>query len=338
MITKIKGLELPQLHTLILYGNKIQYLDNLKGLMNLHVLEVNKNQIKNIHYLSTISLPHLELLDISNNCITDLNSTELVILFFKSLKELNAYNNPIEEDFSYKFKLSKNPTIVNLDGTNITPAIRENLELLYKENTIETLIENTNKEYEKRIELEKKRKDRILRSIVKYEQEVKNKYEAYRNDMNKELAEFIEHVSYVRRKKEAGEEIEINEDFLKRWQEKLKEYEKQRVQEEEKTKRDIDVKYNSMVLKKLVGATYSDKLYQISIAKPEIWRELKRKEYDNKLTEEKEVVNDQIEDKHKTLSQELENEKYLNDIIDKGHVKLLKTIQCDPKVVFCFYI
>eukprot|EP00826_Nyctotherus_ovalis_P037946 TRINITY_DN3509_c0_g1_i10.p1 TRINITY_DN3509_c0_g1~~TRINITY_DN3509_c0_g1_i10.p1 ORF type:complete len:213 (+),score=70.69 TRINITY_DN3509_c0_g1_i10:759-1397(+) len=207
---------------------------------------------------------------------------------------------------------------------------------MHRESEIEGLIENTNKEYEKRIELEKERKDMVLKYMARHEEDVRRKFEEYREEMNKELTEFAEYVNYIRRKKAAGEEVEISEEFLTRWKDKIQEYEAQRVQEEEKVKRDIDAKYNSMILKKLVDTTYSDKLYHIAMNKPEVWRELKRKEYGNKVGEEKAVARDQVQDKYKLLNQGLEDEQYLNDIMDKGQVRLLKTLQGDLKAVYLF--
>ena len=148
------------------------------------------------------------------------------------------------------------------------------------------------------------------------------------------MTQFIDYVNYVRRQKDAGEDVEIDEEFLARWKERLRFYEKQRITEEEKAKVDVDAKYNSLILKQLLNATYSDKLYQIAMTKPEVWKDLKRKEYASRIGEEKDNAQDEIHNKYKMLNRGLEDEEYLNNIINKGQSQLLPSVQANVQGVF----
>jgi hypothetical protein len=118
----------------------------------------------------------------------------------------------------------------------------------------------------------------------------------------RELTEFINYVNYIRRQKEKGEPVEVTEEFLQQWREKLKLYSEERKREEEKSAKEIEDKYTSLVLTKLISTTYSDKLYQIAMAKPEVWKALKRKEYDSQMSEEKTYAAEQINNKYRMLT------------------------------------
>ena len=53
------------------------------------------------------------------------------------------------------------------------------------QDNIDGLIKDTNEQYAKRIENEKARKDLALKYMQRHESEVKEKFEHYRDDMNK---------------------------------------------------------------------------------------------------------------------------------------------------------
>lgn len=48
---------------------------------------------------------------------------------------------------------------------------------------------------------------------------------------------------------------------------------------------DINEKKNWLVDGQVVSTKYSDKLYQISMSKPDVWRRIKQQEYGNNATE-----------------------------------------------------
>ena len=125
----------------------------------------------------------------------------------------------------------------------------------------------------------------------------------------------------------------MSEEELKVWKEKLQIYVQHRKDEEDLAKKDIEDKYNSLILTKLANTTYTDKLYQIAMEQPEVWKELKRKEYEEKINMEKNAAVRRINTKYKMLTQGLEKEEYFTSIIDKGHSKVLHDIQADDQVV-----
>ena len=132
----------------------------------------------------------------------------------------------------------------------------------------------------------------------------------------------MNYVNFVRRKKEQGEDVEVTAEFLQQWRTRLQDYESQRKQEEAKAHQDIEDKYNSLILTKLINTTYSDKLYQIAMTKPELWRQLKRKEYEGRLQEEKDFAAAKINDRFKMLTQGLEKANYLNHIITEFVIRI----------------
>ncbi len=105
-------------------------LEGLESLPSLQTLEVNKNALKDISYLSTIHLENLRMLNVSCNTISDLDGIAYTICSLKSLQSLDAYGNPIESDFRYRFKLAENSRLAELDGVSVTEAMRKELEVL----------------------------------------------------------------------------------------------------------------------------------------------------------------------------------------------------------------
>jgi protein phosphatase 1 regulatory subunit 7 len=213
------------------------------------------------------------------------------------------------------------------------------------QDNIDGLIKDTNEQYARRIETEKARKDLALRYMQKHEADVKEKFERYRDDMNKsakiesrcrDLGEFVNYVNFVRRKRELGEEIEVTPEFLQKWRTRLQDFENVRKAEEEQARHQIDEKYNSLILTKLINTTYSDKLYQIAMDKPELWRQLKRKEYESRMHEEQDFAAAKINDRFRLLTQGLEKEQYLNHMIDQGQQHVLHNIQSDLPDVLMF--
>ncbi len=136
-------------------------------------------------------------------------------------------------------------------------------------------------------------------------------------------------MNYVRKKRENGEEVQVNEEFLNQWREKLRMYERERKAEEQRAKKDVEDKYNSLILTKLVNTTYSDKLYQIAMTKPEMWKGLKRKEYEDSAAAEKGLVSEQINSKYRMLTQGLEKEQYLSSIINMGQDRVLQSVRVE---------
>jgi len=317
-----------------LHSNQIEILEGLEKVTSIQALELNKNHIKNINHLGALPFSNLRVLNVSYNQISDLDSATVVLVSLKSLEVFDGYENPIEKDARYKYKICENPLINELDGITITLAMKEQYEQMRKENSIDTLIQETSKEYEKRVQTEKLRKEMVLKYMQQHEDNVRQKFQDFRDTMNKELSEFVNYVNYTRRAKERGEQVEITEEFLKQWREKLALYEDSRKKEEEKAKQEIENKYNSLILTKLISTTYSDKLYQIAMTKPEVWKALKRKEYEAQMNEEKNFVNNQIKKKYSMLAEGLEKEQYLNDVINKGQERVLDSMQGDFRVVF----
>ena len=152
---------------------------------NLQMLEVNKNKLQNIAYLSTIELTKLQVLNISCNAITDLEATTVVIVSLPALKALDAYENPIEQDYRYKFRMCENQMIGQLDGLTITEVTRKNFESARKETNVEAIIKGTTDEYAKRVESEKLRRDMVLKYMKRHEEEVNKKFDAFQENMNK---------------------------------------------------------------------------------------------------------------------------------------------------------
>ncbi len=54
-----------------------------------------------------------------------------------------------------------------------------------RQNSIDSLIKGTSEEYNRRIESEKARKEMALKYMEKHEQEVRKRFEQFRDDMNK---------------------------------------------------------------------------------------------------------------------------------------------------------
>lgn len=122
---------------------------------------------------------------------------------------------------------------------------------------------------------------------LKREEELqKQKLKSYENAMEKELDDVIGYVTRINRRKEEGKLPDLDEPALAEWRRKLEELENDRALQTNAKKEELKFQQEALIGKELEHTSFEQRMYNISMQKPEVWRAFKQKEFDRFMQEE----------------------------------------------------
>lgn len=133
-IEKIENMNLPKLESLNLTGNQIINLENLEGLINLKELDISKNKIDKLDYLSTDGVCNDLLIlkcNYSNIEFQYLGKLVGVLQNLIYLEEIEFIGNQITLNSEYKCIFSKVLTLKSIDGVQISNTQKQHLKVKF---------------------------------------------------------------------------------------------------------------------------------------------------------------------------------------------------------------
>lgn len=134
---------------------------------------------------------------------------------------------------------------------------------------------------------------------LKREEELqKQKLQKYENEMEKELDNVIGYVTRINRRKEEGKLPDLDEPALAEWRRKLDDLENERSLQMNAKKEEQKFQQEALIGKELEHTSFEQRMYNISMERPEVWRAFKQKEFDRFMQEEQ-AYNDRMEMENK---------------------------------------
>ena len=267
-------------------GNKFVNLDGLENCISLNILSLQRNKISDINKLSNSNLSTLTQLYLSENCLESksLNDIRHTLSLLTNLEELNMLDNPICSDDDYKLILLENPNIKRLDNAPVRPYIRQQVVELMETKQVNKIIENVILEYSNRINIEKNKADQQLHLLKAQQKMIEETVNKYSSDMESEMEQVVR---FLHRASKKEKDWFFTPENVKEWQEQLAIMSKERKEQEEK----LQAYQKELKMAELSSyskvVSFTDKLLQISMAKPQLWRAMKEKELELRMQNEK---------------------------------------------------
>jgi len=310
-ITRLEGLShLSNLQLLYVYGNQIEALENLGGLAALRELRVEKNRLRDINHLAQFR-PPLAVLEAHSNFIDGLDDTIVVLSQLPTLQQLSLYNNPIAEDITYQIRIVVLSSLKKFDGLVIKDYIREAVADAKEDYDMDQLYMRTKQAYGGLVARELSVKETALRMMRKQEKTIEEDFERYRSGLERELDALNQFIFMTRKKRLAGEDISRDTAKIEEWKTRLEKMQKEREESvrqrllrmEHERAKGIDDRVSSLDL--------TEKLYALSQADAQHWRQVKDnlrqgklEEKDEEYAQSSELSESQVVDPKEELQQE----------------------------------
>ena len=352
-IVKIEGLDLmPYLFKLNLHGNQIPKIENLNhgNFQNLKHLDLGGNNLSRVENLT--QLPNLTTLDLSRNEIISAeelafvsqlielkigrNKLDNLVEFGRSLvglsnlKGLKVSGNPICDKRDYRLRVLENTSIQMLDDVQIKPRLRTYLKEMQRRAQIEDIMETTTQDYMDRIEAEREVKSDNMELLRRSQLELEGAFGKYRSEMENELQECISYIHSLDVREDLVErETLLTDAGMKQWKTKLSAAQLRR----DVAKRAYVRKQQTALLQQTAHTSealkYTEKLKELSEARPGIWREMKRRELNQRTVEQQGQL---MEDK--TIAKDRKNYQLTQQRVreDRERSMLDAVDQIDPNV------
>ena len=219
----------------------------------------------------------------------------------------------------YKVKICEIFHIKRLDCLDIKDYARKDWKKIQNDQELDVLIQASKNEYIDRAEKENEFKKDILQMIHKQADNVENMYTDYRKELDDEMQQFLKWTHDFKQKRRAGNYGDYNEDerkIMDVWKNQILEKEKERdelyvegQQKHEHIKRDY-------LDRKVRTTKFTKKLYDISLKKPELWKDIKQAEYALSKGEDIPILD---ENKQQILLNEMTNDLLDDEILDMGN-------------------
>jgi hypothetical protein len=118
------------------------------------------------------------------------------------------------------------------------------------------------------------------------------------------LKNFIFFATEVNERKKRGELVELDDRLLDVWRMRLKKAELERKEATEKEIARQEQLQKDFLNTKLATTKFSQKMYDVAMTKPELWREIKQKEYDQLVKEQEKLKAEESVYQEKTVIQQ----------------------------------
>ena len=130
----MQNLNLPNLESLNLTGNRITVLENLEGLVNMKEIDLSKNRLSDLSGLDIDGVcPCLFILKCNYNHIEYqyLNKLIQILKKFDQLEEIEFIGNELTLNNKYRFLFSEIKTLKIMDSNPITAFKKEHLNVKF---------------------------------------------------------------------------------------------------------------------------------------------------------------------------------------------------------------
>jgi hypothetical protein len=286
-IPKIENLtqNLGKLTHLDLGGNRLSRVEQLNRLPSLKALDLSRNDILSAEELAFV--PQLESLKIGRNKLDNLVEFGRSLVGLSKLKELKVSGNPICDQRDYRLRVLENTSIQLLDDVVIKPRLRTYLKEMQRRSQLEDIMETTTQDYMDRIAAEREVKSDNMELLRRSQLELEGAFGKYRSEMENELQECISYIHSLDVREDLVErDILLTDRGMTEWKAKLQSAQLRR----DVAKRSYVRKQQAALLQQTAHTSealkYTEKLKELSDVRPGIWREMKRKELEQRTVEQ----------------------------------------------------
>lgn len=284
-ITRLEGLShLSNLQLLYVYGNQIDALENLGGLTLLRELRIEKNHLRDINHLAQFR-PPLTVLEAHSNTIDNLDDTIVVLSQLPTLQQLSLYNNPIAQDITYQIRIVVLSSLKKFDGLVIKDYIREAVANAKDDYDMDQLYMRTKQAYGGLVAREMSVKDTAIKMMRQQEKMIEEDFERYRSGLERELDALNQFIFMTRKKRLAGEDVSRDSVKIEEWKARLEKMQKER--EESVRQRILRIEHERAkgIDDRVSSLDLTEKLYALSQADAQHWRQVKDNLRQGKLEE-----------------------------------------------------
>ncbi|CAD8055376.1 unnamed protein product [Paramecium primaurelia] len=279
-ITYIADQNLPSLEQLNLAGNQLIYLPKLNQSPRLRILDVQKNNLISITRLMG-TCQYLQDLKMGYNQVPGEYIDELcaVIQTLPSLDKIDFKGNPVSQINGYEIRLLKaKPGLKYIDNIHLSENIIQNLQNMEKTKSFNELVELTKEQYYKWIQEREEVRRVMQKQLNQQKLRLDFQFEDKEEDNIEEMKEFFDFIKEIEAKKKRGEKLNMDDQNIQLWRQRLLQSENQRIQAQQLV-RQQQIKNNEQQINNYVSTkTMMQKLFEIAINEPEMWKEIKRKE------------------------------------------------------------
>ncbi|KAL4510036.1 hypothetical protein ABPG72_010229 [Tetrahymena utriculariae] len=289
-IEEVEDLQLPYLEQLYLQGNKLTRLPSFQYLPRLRYLDISKNELSDINpILSQKALNYLEKLICSYNRIPSqyLEDFCFILSSLPNLLELDASGNEITINSLYRSSVLTAKKLKLLDGLEINDSTIEQIQSLKQTENFERAIQDTNKNYIERMQKENEAKLRTKKLLLDQIDRIDDMFENFQKKTEMEQKQFLEYITIMEKRYRSGDKIQLDQDTVKLWSQRIQSHEAELKQKIDYQKQIQQHQRDVFLQKEVNGLTLREKLYDIALNDPDLWRDLKSKELQQVYKEEK---------------------------------------------------